>query len=154
MQEGALPLKYLGISLISTRLRISDCQGVIDSMKKKVQGWSSKSLSYGGRSQLVKSVLMSLQNYCSIFMLPKKIIKVLEQIMSRFLWSGSDKSSGIKVTREETCKPLNEGGLGLNQLKIWNKALMLRHIWDIFCRKYSLWIAWVHLIKLNQRSFW
>ncbi|XP_071916282.1 uncharacterized protein [Coffea arabica] len=36
--EGALPLKYLGISLISTRLRISDCQGVIDSMKKKVQG--------------------------------------------------------------------------------------------------------------------
>ena len=114
MQEGALPLKYLGIPLmISSRLRISDCQVVIDSMKKKVQGWSSKSLSYGGRSQLVKSVLMSLENYCSIFILPKKIITVLEQIMSRFLWSGSDKSSGIKVKWKEICKPLNEGGLGL-----------------------------------------
>ena len=73
--------------------------------------------------------------------------------MSRFLWSGSDKSSGIKVKWEEICKPLNEGGMGLNQLKIWNKALMLRHIWDIFCRKYSLWISPGTFDKIKSEIF-
>ena len=119
MQERTLRLRYLGITFISTRFRISDCQVVIDSVKTKVQGWSSKSLSSEGRLQLIKSVLMSLQNYWnSIFILRKKVIKVLEQIISRFLWSGSDKSSGIKVKWNEICKPLNEGGLGLNHSKI------------------------------------
>lgn len=46
--EGKLPVRYLGIPLISTRLRDSDCKPVVDSIKKKLTRWSSKVLSYAG----------------------------------------------------------------------------------------------------------
>lgn len=61
--EPALSVKYLGVPLISTKLRYSDCLVLKDRMLKRVQSWSIKLLSYGGRSQLISSVLFSIQVY-------------------------------------------------------------------------------------------
>ena len=46
---GRLPLKYLGVPLISTRLTHSDCQPLIDKILLRIQAWTSRSLSYAGR---------------------------------------------------------------------------------------------------------
>ncbi|KAL3519687.1 hypothetical protein ACH5RR_017836 [Cinchona calisaya] len=60
MRLGVLPVRYLGIPLISSRLTIVDCNPLIDKIRARVLGWSSKTLTYGGRLQLVKSVFTSL----------------------------------------------------------------------------------------------
>ncbi|KAL3507110.1 hypothetical protein ACH5RR_032492 [Cinchona calisaya] len=39
-------------------------------------------------------------------------------------------------------------------LQVWSKALLLKHIWNIFKKKDSLCIAWIHVIKLKNQSFW
>lgn len=59
--ECLFPFRYLGIPLISSRLKKEDCKGLIDQITARVQAWTSKYLSFAGRVQLIKSVLYSIQ---------------------------------------------------------------------------------------------
>ena len=90
--------------------------------------------------------------------IPKRIIKTIEQKFNRFLWNGKDvkavKAVKAKVAWLEICVPKKEGGLGLKRLEVWNKTSMLRHIWSIFARSSSLWVAWIKNNFLRQKSFW
>ncbi|KAL2225484.1 UNVERIFIED_CONTAM: hypothetical protein Sindi_3025000 [Sesamum indicum] len=47
-QEGQLPMRYLGLPLISSRLSISDCQPLLSKIDART-GWEGLSLSYAGR---------------------------------------------------------------------------------------------------------
>ncbi|XP_071718302.1 uncharacterized protein [Rutidosis leptorrhynchoides] len=58
---GELPIRYLGVPLLSTRLYAKDCVILVDKVKKRIFDWKNKSLSFAGRMQLVSSVLSSLQ---------------------------------------------------------------------------------------------
>mgnify|MGYP004709806567 CR=1 FL=1 len=51
-------------------------------------------------------------------------------------------------------KSVEVGGLGLKRISLQNKAMLIKHIWDITLRKDSLWIAWVHSVELKNQSFW
>ena len=50
---GRLPMKYLGVPLLSTRLSHNDCQPLIDKIMVRIQAWTSRSLSFAGRLQLL-----------------------------------------------------------------------------------------------------
>ena len=60
---GSLPMKYLGVPLISTRLSHCDCQPLLDKLLARIQAWTRRSLSYAGRLQLISSVLYNIQMY-------------------------------------------------------------------------------------------
>ena len=60
---GSFPMKYLGVPLISTRLSHCDCQPLLEKIMARIQSWTSRSLSYAGRLQLIASVLYSIQMY-------------------------------------------------------------------------------------------
>ncbi|KAL0364427.1 UNVERIFIED_CONTAM: Retrovirus-related Pol polyprotein from type-2 retrotransposable element R2DM [Sesamum angustifolium] len=62
-QEGSLPVKYLGVPLISSRLTIADCKPLINKLDTRIAGWSHLSLTFAGRAQLIKSVLSTLHSY-------------------------------------------------------------------------------------------
>ena len=153
---GSLPLQYLGVPLISKRLTSVDCKGLIDKMVARIKCWTSKLLSYAGRLILIKSVLFSLQVYwSSLFILPKKVLKQMEQIMRAFLWSRPDlKGRGAKVSWVDISLPKNEGGLGIKNLEIWNKVVMSKHIWNLIrLDSSSLWVDWVKLYLIRDHSF-
>nr|KAJ0213104.1 hypothetical protein LSAT_V11C400156970 [Lactuca sativa] len=61
--EGKLPMRYLGIPLISTRLFIRDCKRLVDKVRCRIGDWRNKYLSYAGRLQLISSVIYSLPIY-------------------------------------------------------------------------------------------
>ncbi|XP_073049677.1 uncharacterized protein [Primulina eburnea] len=42
------------------------------------------------------------------------------------------------------CKPLADGGLGLKNMKAWNRALLAKTLWNIHCKKDRIWIKWVN----------
>ena len=48
---GSLPLRYLGVPLITTRLKKSDCNDLMKKITNKIQSWTSKFLSFAGRAQ-------------------------------------------------------------------------------------------------------
>ncbi|XP_050238237.1 uncharacterized protein LOC126687724 [Mercurialis annua] len=55
--EGTLPIKYLGMPLISKRLSKEDCRGLIEKITKRITHWIVRHLSYAGRLQLVNVIL-------------------------------------------------------------------------------------------------
>ena len=114
-KEGKLPVIYLGVLLISGKLTENDSKPLIDKITTRTESWAAKSLSYAGRLQSIQSVIFSLQGYWSrMFILPKKVIKAVEQKLSSVLWNGSNTSaSRAKVNWDMVCKPRDEGGLGL-----------------------------------------
>ncbi|GKD62458.1 hypothetical protein Tco_1299967 [Tanacetum coccineum] len=70
-KEGVLPIKYLGVPLVSKRITDRDCKVMVEVIRKRVGDWRNKSLSFAGRLQLISSILNSLQVYWSaLFMLP------------------------------------------------------------------------------------
>ncbi|KAL2240793.1 UNVERIFIED_CONTAM: hypothetical protein Sindi_0720500 [Sesamum indicum] len=88
-QEGHLPIRYLGLPLISSRLSISDCQPLISKIDARINGWEGISLSYAGRVQIIKSMLSAFSlYYASAFILPKKVINEIEKRLKNFLWKG------------------------------------------------------------------
>ncbi|KAL0333101.1 UNVERIFIED_CONTAM: hypothetical protein Scaly_2211600 [Sesamum calycinum] len=48
-QEGVLPLKYLGLPLVHSRLTIQDCQPLLVKVEKHIAGWTGIPLSFAGR---------------------------------------------------------------------------------------------------------
>ena len=60
---GKLPVKYLGVPLISKKIGAKECKKLIDKVKNKVEDWKNSYLSYAGRLQLIASVLSSLSAY-------------------------------------------------------------------------------------------
>ncbi|KAL0285317.1 UNVERIFIED_CONTAM: hypothetical protein Sradi_7176800 [Sesamum radiatum] len=76
-QEGTLPIRYLGVPLVSSRLTIAECQPLIGRITSRLAGWNHLTFSLAGRTQLLKSVITSLQMFwASVFILPKSVIQV------------------------------------------------------------------------------
>ncbi|GJR90251.1 hypothetical protein Tco_0214262, partial [Tanacetum coccineum] len=155
-EEGRLPVKYLGVLLVLSRLVYKDCKELIEKVVARTNDWKNKSLSIAGRLQLVQSVISSMHVYwASVFILPTSILLDIEQIMRGFLWcQGSRKKGKSKVAWEVVCLPKDEGGLGIRRLDMFNKALMATHIWKLLTMKESLWVTWIHLHKIKDRNFW
>ena len=154
--EGNLPVKYLGVPLVTTRLIFRDCKELVEKLANRINDWRNKFLSFAGRLQLIQSVLSSMHIYwASVFVLPARIIFDLEQLMRGFLWSSRAGHKGVpKVAWEVVCLPKQEGGLGIRRLESFNSALIAAHIWRLFNSMDSLWVRWIHTYRLRGRNFW
>ncbi|GJX81113.1 reverse transcriptase domain, reverse transcriptase zinc-binding domain protein [Tanacetum coccineum] len=155
-EEGRLPVKYLGVPLVSSRLKARDCKELVEKVQNRVLDWKNKALSIAGRLQLIRSVISSMHVFwASVFVIPNRVLMDIEQSMRNFLWCPSSSSKGkAKVAWELVCLPKDEGGLGIRRLEHFNSALLVSHIWKLLSLKESLWVKWVHAYKLNGRNFW
>ncbi|KAK4384356.1 putative ribonuclease H protein [Sesamum angolense] len=119
-------------------------------------GSPSPQLSFAGRLQLIKSVLMSLNVYWAMaFILPKGVIREVEKKMRTFLWKGNSAVGYPKVAWSVVCKPIEEGGQGIRDILALNKALMSRHLWNVIQNNQSsIWVKWIAHTRLRHKSVW
>lgn len=150
---GTLPFKYLGVPLSTRKLTINQCQPLIDRMLKKIQHWSANFLSYVGRQQLVNNTLMTIAGYwMQDFPLSKAIVHRIEAICKNFLWSGKAVGRKALVSWEKVYKQKNAGVLNLNCLVDWNKATILKMLWNLHMKSDKLWIRWIGAYYLKGVS--
>ncbi|PWA74759.1 RNA-directed DNA polymerase, eukaryota, Reverse transcriptase zinc-binding domain protein [Artemisia annua] len=151
-----LPIRYLGVPLTSKRLGVKDCKSLIDKVKSRIFNWKNKCLTYAGRLQLIAAVLESLHVYwASVFLLPQTIINDINKLLKIFLWNQGEIFKGkAKVSWKNICKPKKQGGLGLKDLGIWNKAMIAKHLWNIADDKKTLWVKWISTVKFKGRNIW
>ena len=125
---GVLPVRYLGVPLVTRRLSERDCIPLVDKITARINHWAVKTLSYVGRFRLIQSVIFSIQNYWSRhFLLPKSVLKKINQLCSSFFWKGnSNTAQGTRVSWNSICHPKDEGGLGLKDILSWNQACLLK----------------------------
>ena len=76
-------------------------------------------LSRGGRATLCKSVLSNLPTYyMSLFLMPEKVISILERILRNFFWEGNKGSKLNHLVKwNMVIRALSKGGLGFGGLK-------------------------------------
>ncbi|GJY65904.1 hypothetical protein Tco_0468142 [Tanacetum coccineum] len=97
--EGRLPVKYLGVPLVSSRLIFKDRKDLNEKVQNRINDWKNKSLSIVRRLQLIQSVMGSMHVFwASVFMLPSHVLLDIEQLMRGFLWcQGSMRKGNSKV---------------------------------------------------------
>jgi hypothetical protein len=83
------------------------------------------------------------------------VIRSIKQKFNRFLWNGNEVCfAKEKVSWDLICVPKREGGLGLKRLEEWNRAVILKHIWNLFTKSGSLWVAWININLIKERCSW
>ncbi|KAF8397395.1 hypothetical protein HHK36_016308 [Tetracentron sinense] len=144
LEEGLLPVRYLCIPLITSRLRFVHCQP-LDSITRKIKSWKCHSLSFAGHAELIRTILNgSHLHWCSVLTLPMDVIERIESLFRRFLWARADLSKKIhKVSWAKVCVPKSEGGLGLRQVLDMNVAILMRQVWNLASKSDFLWSKWV-----------
>ncbi|GJY70577.1 hypothetical protein Tco_0474280 [Tanacetum coccineum] len=111
-EEGRLPVKYLGVLLVSSRLIFCDCKELIE----------------------------KVQSRASVFILPARILLDIKQIMRRFLWChGNVRRGQAKVAWDVICLPKNEGGLGIRKLDSFNNSLMCIKLNEVILNGHLNW---------------
>ncbi|KAL0336604.1 UNVERIFIED_CONTAM: hypothetical protein Sradi_4872300 [Sesamum radiatum] len=108
-QIGSLPLKYLGVPLVSLKLTIQEAQPLLRKMERKILGWGSLSVSFAARIQLIKVVLTAMFLYWRhAFFLPSTVIERIECTFKRFLWRGNNSRGYVKEAWAQVCSLRNE----------------------------------------------
>lgn len=100
--------------------------GVIEKVERRLASWKRLYLSKGGRVTLIKSTLSNLPTYfLSLFPIPASVGARIEKLQRDFLWGGiGDEFKYHLVKWSKVCTPVSEGGLGIRNLVVFNKALL------------------------------
>ncbi|CAN1121444.1 Putative ribonuclease H protein At1g65750, partial [Linum perenne] len=140
-QVSVFPTYYLGLPLGVKSFSEIIWDPVLVSLEKKIQSWKTRFLSFGGRIALLKSVLSGLPIYfMSLFKAPAKVIKKLEAIQCRFLWTGDIQKGKVHWVAWDMVKtPKKLGGLGIQDLKILNDALLSKWVWRYAIERRAWW---------------
>jgi hypothetical protein len=168
----SLGFRYLGYRLKPGASSATDWTWLVSSFERKIGFWCNKWLSLGGRLILVKTVLQSLVVYWMLLeRIPAKIITMLRRLSFNFLWNDQAGNRRFHLCNWQTLsRPKREGGWGLKNLSIFNKALLACSFWraisidNIWHRvikdKYlgakplSFWLRRTHLIQSLDSPFW
>ncbi|GKD65820.1 RNA-directed DNA polymerase, eukaryota, reverse transcriptase zinc-binding domain protein, partial [Tanacetum coccineum] len=153
---GKLPVRYLGVPLLTKKITATDCKPLVEKVKSRILDWRNKALSYSGRLQLIASVLSAMQIYwASVFLLPKNVIYEINKLLKGFLWCQGEMSKGkAKISWKSICRPKEQGGLGIKNLQVWNEVLLIKQLWNVIAKKDTLWVKWVNSENLKGKSIW
>jgi hypothetical protein len=140
---GSLPFTYLGLPLGTTRPSVQDLSPIVDQVERRLNA-SARFLGYGGRLELINSVISSLPNhFISSLKVHKTIIKIFDRSRRHCLWAKRDEdtsSSHSLAAWTAVCRPKNHGGLGIKNIELQNKALLLKQLHKFYCKENTPWV--------------
>ncbi|KAL0299931.1 UNVERIFIED_CONTAM: hypothetical protein Sangu_2461200 [Sesamum angustifolium] len=86
--RGHMPVRYLGISLTAQRLLVTDYSPLVDQIASCIRKWTTKSLSFAGRLELMRSVIQEVECFwLQFFPLPMAVIEKIHRLCRAFLWN-------------------------------------------------------------------
>jgi len=151
---GSMPFTYLGLSLGTTRPFVQYFSPLICRIERRLSG-ISKMLSYQGRLILANSVFSALSTFyiCSL-QIPPSLIEQIDKYWKHCLWSGGDinRKGSCLAAWNVACKPKEDGGLGIIDLRAHNLALLLKYLDKFYNHANIPWVSltWSKFYKNNH----
>ncbi|KAH9735402.1 putative ribonuclease H protein [Citrus sinensis] len=133
--------RYLGMPLLHSRVFKNTYQGIVDTVERRLSGWNASHLSLAGRITLAQSVIQAVPIYAmQTTSLPVYVKAKIDQACKKFIWSGANPQRKMSlVSWDKVCQPKSCGGLGLKNLEVMNKALLMKVGWNLISSPNSLW---------------
>ncbi|KAL1186356.1 hypothetical protein V6Z11_A01G173200 [Gossypium hirsutum] len=83
---------YLGLPLYIGKRKYLPFKDIFNRLSSRINSWSKRLLSYGGKDVFVKFILQALPTYAlSIFLGPKGIIEHMNLRIHRMWWASNNK---------------------------------------------------------------
>ena len=138
---NVLPSTYLGLPFGAKDNSVRMWESIVEKFERRLARWKSNLLSMGGRVTMIKFILACLPIYfMSLFRIPSIIKDKLIKIQKRFLWEGSGSSRKIHwVDWNSVCNLKDNGGLGIMDVSIKNRALLNKWVWRYGEEPCALW---------------
>ncbi|XP_075080405.1 uncharacterized protein LOC142165916 [Nicotiana tabacum] len=115
--------------------------GFFGSSRDLRQGWQKRYLSKGSKEVLIKSTLSSMPTYyLYLLQAPVSITEKLERLQRNFLWDAADGTRKFHLVNWQTVtSPKKWGGLGVKDLRVFNKAFLGKWLWRFGVEEHALW---------------
>ncbi|XP_074297411.1 uncharacterized protein LOC141628131 [Silene latifolia] len=129
---------------------------LIQKIQSRISHWASKNLSYAGRVQLLNSAIFGLESFwCSCLFLPATVIGHIERLCRQFIWGYSQGTRKlIFFSWEKVCRSSRAGGFDIREILSWNKTLMMKQFWKLFCSSRTVWTNWMHAYIIKDADLW
>ncbi|XP_075101608.1 uncharacterized protein LOC142177046 [Nicotiana tabacum] len=82
-----------------------------------------------------------------------EVFEICREITIDKEWD-TNASKKALVAWDKLCRPKSTGGPNITDMSVWNKAALLKHLWNICKKKDKLWIQWVHAYYIKGRVPW
>ncbi|XP_061373781.1 uncharacterized protein LOC133316100 [Gastrolobium bilobum] len=134
--------KYLGIPIFHKRVNKNTFRFILDKTNKKLNAWKEKCLSLAGRVVLTKVVLSALPTYAmQTSLIPIGTCEAVEQKMRSFIWGSNKEKRKIYASPwSVVCKAKKNGGLGIRNLRLANKACLMKIGHGLMTQREDLWV--------------
>ncbi|KAJ0427646.1 putative RNA-directed DNA polymerase [Helianthus annuus] len=154
-RAGSFPFRYLGLLVGANMNLVKNWDPVIKLFKNRLSIWKAKTLSFGGRITLIKSVLSALPTYFfSLYKAPLQVLKQLERLRRVFFWGGSEEKAKLNWTAwEKTIGPIEYGGLGFGSLQDANLAMLSKWWWRFKVDRNGLWRKVIWALHQSSRAW-
>lgn len=72
-----------------------------------------------------------------------------------FYWTGkTPDSKNASIAWTAFYNPKVAGGWGLFNMQVWNKAAILKLLWDVTFKNNKLWVKWIHAYYLKKHTIY
>jgi hypothetical protein len=140
-----LPIKYLRLPLGASFKVKYILDDVIEKLEYQLAIWKRCTcLSKGGKVILIKSTLTNLpMYYMSPFAFLASVAKCIEKIQHDIFWGWlGEEFKYHRVSWSKFCFSISKGGLGINNLLVFNRALFGKWLWRYGCGRE----AWLRVV--------